>query len=75
MEVDVVLPVVHAPFRVYYAYNWLRLDGTKVTPPQNLPSSTLFPNQVTYDQALQYFAPIPIREQRSMVGFTVARQI
>lgn len=74
IELDVVLPVVHAPFRVYYAYNWLRLDGTNVTPPQNLPSSALFPNQVTYDQALQYFAPIPIREQRSMVGFTVARQ-
>ena len=74
IELDVVLPVVHAPFRVYYAYNWLRLDGVTVTPPQNLPSSALFPNQVTYDQVLQYFAPIPIREQRSMVGFTVARQ-
>jgi outer membrane protein insertion porin family len=74
LELDVILPVVHAPFRVYYAYNWVRLDGTTVTPPQHLPSPALFPNQATYDQVLQYFAPIPIREQHQLVGFTVARQ-
>jgi outer membrane protein insertion porin family len=28
VEVDVVLPIVNAPFRVYYAYNYLRLDQT-----------------------------------------------
>jgi outer membrane protein insertion porin family len=28
IEVDVVLPIVNAPFRVYYAYNYLRLDQT-----------------------------------------------
>jgi len=74
LELDVVLPIVHAPFRVYYAYNWLRLNGDTVTPPQNLPSRALFPNDATYNQVFQYFAPIPIREQHSLVGFTVARQ-
>jgi outer membrane protein insertion porin family len=28
IELDVVLPIVNAPFRVYYAYNYLRLDQT-----------------------------------------------
>jgi hypothetical protein len=25
---DVVLPIVNAPFRIYYAYNYLRLNDT-----------------------------------------------
>jgi outer membrane protein insertion porin family len=28
IELDVVLPIVNAPFRIYYAYNYLRLDQT-----------------------------------------------
>jgi outer membrane protein insertion porin family len=28
VELDVVLPIVNAPFRIYYAYNYLRLDQT-----------------------------------------------
>jgi outer membrane protein insertion porin family len=28
VELDVILPIVNAPFRVYYAYNYLRLTGT-----------------------------------------------
>ncbi len=28
IELDVILPIVNAPFRVYYAYNYLRLDQT-----------------------------------------------
>ena len=27
VELDVVLPIVNAPFRIYYAYNYLRLDN------------------------------------------------
>ena len=27
-EIDVVLPIVNAPFRFYYAYNYLRLNQT-----------------------------------------------
>jgi len=74
LELQVFMPVVHAPFRIYYGYNWLRLDDVNITPPQNLPPMSMFPNQATYNQVYQYFAPIPIREQRGMLGFTVARQ-
>jgi outer membrane protein insertion porin family len=28
VELDVVLPIVNAPFRIYYAYNYLRLNDT-----------------------------------------------
>jgi outer membrane protein insertion porin family len=28
VELDVVLPIVNAPFRIYYAYNYLRLNET-----------------------------------------------
>jgi outer membrane protein insertion porin family len=28
IELDVVLPIVNAPFRIYYAYNYLRLNET-----------------------------------------------
>lgn len=73
LELQVILPVVNAPFRVFYGYNWLRLNNV-ITPPQNLPPVSLFPNQATYNAALsQFFAPFPLRERRARLGFTVAR--
>jgi outer membrane protein insertion porin family len=32
MELQVMLPVINAPFRIYYAYNAVRLDSTAVAP-------------------------------------------
>ena len=32
LELQVILPVVNAPFRVYYAYNPLRIDETVYSP-------------------------------------------
>ena len=32
LELQTMLPVVNAPFRIYYAYNALRLDGNAVPP-------------------------------------------
>ncbi len=32
VEFEVILPIVNAPFRFYYAYNYLRLNGTIVGP-------------------------------------------
>jgi outer membrane protein insertion porin family len=72
LEVRVILPVVNAPFRVFYGYNWLRLN-TVVTPPQILPSVSLFPNQATYNAALGLFAPLALRDRKARLGFTVAR--
>jgi outer membrane protein insertion porin family len=33
LELDIQIPIIQAPFRIYYAYNYLRLDQT-ITPPQ-----------------------------------------
>jgi outer membrane protein insertion porin family len=74
IEFQVIMPVLNAPFRVYYAYNWLRLNEVQVTPPQALPPQSMFPNQATYSAVYQFFAPIPLREQKGLFGFTVARQ-
>lgn len=73
LELQVELPVVHAPVRVYYGYDWLRLNTT-VLPPQILPPKSMFPNQATYNDVLNFFAPLRLRERRGMLGFTVARQ-
>jgi outer membrane protein insertion porin family len=32
VEIDIQIPIIQAPFRIYYAYNYLRLDQT-ITPP------------------------------------------
>jgi hypothetical protein len=74
LELQIFMPVVHAPFRIYYGYNWLRLDDVEISPPQDLPPMSMFPNQATYNQVYKYFAPIRIHEQKGMLGFTVARQ-
>jgi outer membrane protein insertion porin family len=41
LELQTMLPVVNAPFRIYYAYNALRLNGSAVPPIQISPS--MFP--------------------------------
>ncbi|HXQ26109.1 MAG TPA: outer membrane protein assembly factor BamA [Candidatus Acidoferrales bacterium] len=32
LEIDIQIPIIQAPFRIYYAYNYLRLNET-ITPP------------------------------------------
>jgi hypothetical protein len=32
LELDIQIPIIQAPFRIYYAYNYLRLNQT-ITPP------------------------------------------
>jgi outer membrane protein insertion porin family len=72
IELQVILPVVNAPFRIFYGYNWLRLN-TGAVPPQTLPPQSMFPNQATYNDVLQFFAPFPLEERKARLGFTVAR--
>ena len=79
IELQVFLPVVNAPFRIYYAYNPLRLDDRAQNP---LLLSTndftkLFPNNAagrySAEQAiLQYGSQFRIREPRKTFRFTVA---
>jgi outer membrane protein insertion porin family len=75
LELQVFLPVVNAPFRVYYAYNPLRLD-TIATPPIQI-TRNMFPagaaGDFTFKQAISVFSPpIQLREPRKTFRFTVA---
>ena len=78
-EFQVILPIVNAPFRLYYAYNALRLF-------KNLPQQlavddptfrSMFPNsgagQYSYEQALQlYGSSYELREPRKTLRLTVS---
>ena len=82
VELQVILPIVNAPFRIYYAYNPLRLYKTI---PQELavPNSgagnkfqSFFPTSdaglFTYQQAVQYYgANYLLREPRKTFRLTV----
>jgi len=82
VELQVILPIVNAPFRIYYAYNPLRLyrdlPQKFATDPATFKS--LFPWQsdpgaaaYTYQQAIQYYgADYLLREPRKTFRFTVA---
>jgi outer membrane protein insertion porin family len=75
IELQVIMPIVNAPFRIYYAYNPLRLD-TVVTSPTPITRS-MFPvgaaGDYTYANALQNYNPsYLIRYPRKTYRFTVA---
>ena len=72
IELQIMMPVVNAPFRVYYAYNPLRLN-TVLQPPV-VADRSLFPNLVTYLNALgSYASPIAYQEQKKSFQFTISR--
>ncbi len=84
LELQMFLPVVNAPFRIYWAYNPLRLDNI-ATPPIPITAS-MFPHtcgptgcfltaagQYTYRLAVNTYAPtFLLREPRKTFRFTVA---
>jgi outer membrane protein insertion porin family len=75
IELQVFLPVVNAPFRIYYAYNPLRLDTFTQSP---VPiTRSMFPagaaGDYTYLNTVGVFAPqYRLREPRKTFRFTVA---
>jgi outer membrane protein insertion porin family len=82
-ELQVILPIVNAPFRIFYAYNSLRLYEDipqKLAVPNNGPNNTFksyFPTsgagQFSYAQALQlYGADYILREPRKTFRLTVS---
>jgi outer membrane protein insertion porin family len=73
LDMQVILPIVNAPFHLYYGYNWLRENNVLVVPPQVLPPPSMFPNQYTYEDAVNLFRGFRLREIKGRVGFTVAR--
>jgi outer membrane protein insertion porin family len=72
IDVQVIVPIVNAPFHVFYGYNWLRMNEV-IAPPQIIPSESLFPNEATYNDALKLFLPFRLQDRKQRVGFTVVR--
>jgi outer membrane protein insertion porin family len=75
LELQVMLPVINAPFRIYWAYNPLRLDSTATSP--TAITRSMFPagaaGDYTYQQAINSFASnFTLREPRKTFRFTVA---
>jgi outer membrane protein insertion porin family len=75
IELQVIMPVVNAPFRIYYAYNPFRLDATANTP--SLITRSMFPpggaGDYSFRQAVSAFAPIwTLKEPQKTFRFTVA---
>jgi outer membrane protein insertion porin family len=77
-EIQVILPIVNAPFRIFYAYNPLRLykDVPQQLAVDNATFRTLFPNNdaglFSYQQALQLYGPsYQLREPRKTFRLTV----
>ena len=77
LELQMFLPVVNAPFRIYWAYNPLRLNTPANAPiaitPGMFPSDTPAASAYTYGQAKAVYAPnFLLREPRKTFRFTVA---
>ena len=73
VELQVLMPVVNAPFRVYWAYNPTRFEGTLTAP--IVADKSYFPNTATYINAIGSIgAVLPYSVERSaMFRFTVGR--
>jgi len=75
LELQVFLPIINQPFRIYWAYNPLRLD-TSTTAPVKI-TRDMFPlgaaGDYTYQLAINAFSPTYVlREPRKTFRFTVA---
>ena len=75
LELQVMMPVINAPFRVYWAYNPLLLDTFAPTP--NILTRSMFPpggaGDFTYQQTLKNFFPgYTLKEPRKTFRFTVS---
>jgi len=73
LDLQIIMPVINAPFHLYYGYNWLRENNVTIVPPQVVPPQTMFPNLYTYVAAQALFKPFRLREDKGRLGFTVAR--
>jgi outer membrane protein insertion porin family len=72
IEFQVLLPIVQAPFRVYYAFNPLRVDEYIQTP--IAADRSYFPNAATFRSAIAtYGAAYPFQEKFGVFRFTIGR--
>ena len=72
LEIQVLLPIVNAPFRVYYAFN--PLNVREYIQPPIVAERSLFPNQATYGSYIgTYGQSYPFFERRGLFRFTIGR--
>jgi outer membrane protein insertion porin family len=76
LELQVFLPVINAPFRIYWAYNPLRLNTRSNTPATSI-TRDMFPpgaaGDYTYQQAVSLYGPTYLlKEPLKTFRFTVA---
>ncbi len=74
-QISVLLPIVNAPFRIYYAYNPLRLS--RDVPGENLITRSQFPSggagDYTYAQAIRLYGSLyQLREPAKTFRLTVS---
>lgn len=74
-ELDVMMPIIHAPFRLYYAFNPLRLEKDFYT--QDLITRSMFPaggaGDYSYQQAQQAYGSLyQLREPRKTFRLAVS---
>jgi outer membrane protein insertion porin family len=75
LELQVLLPIVQQPFRIYYAFNPMILDTTIKS--QGLVTRGMFPvgaaGDFTYLSTLSTFAPdFRLKEPRKTFRFTIS---
>ena len=73
LELQVMLPVVNAPFRVYFAYN--PTNVREYLQPPIVADRSSFPNNATFQNSISLFnqANFPFFEQNTTLRFTVGR--
>jgi outer membrane protein insertion porin family len=72
LELQIMMPVVNAPFRLYWAYN-PHILNTFIIPPI-VTDRSMFPNQATFINSIAVTGqPFPWVEQRRTFRFTISR--
>ncbi len=72
LELQVLMPVVNAPFRLYWAYNPSIVNTVLQAPV--VADRSFFANNATYQNAIQYIgAPQPFHERHSIFRFSIGR--
>jgi outer membrane protein insertion porin family len=72
LELQVLLPVVNAPFRIYWAYNPSIVQ--QFLQPPIVVDRSMFPNQTTFIQSVALWGrAVPFFEQRKTFRFTIGR--
>ena len=72
VELQVLMPVVNAPFRFYWAYNPMRI--AEVLQPPIVADRSLFPNRRSFLEAVRPVGQaLPFVEKKSTFRFTISR--